>query len=95
MDAVHAKALLLSIAREIHRPTAGPDPVPGSKPHLIALYLPTPREEAVFRKAVQTGISEALIQPMLLQVRLDGSECAYALPDNKIAGGSVADRINR
>lgn len=95
VDAVHAQAPLLSIAREIHRSDRGAPIMFADKPYLIALYLSLPHmERAVFRKAVQTGVSEALIQLMLYKSGWLGQKCAYALPDNKIAGGFVADRIN-
>ncbi len=95
VEIAHDVAPLLRIAREVHRSDRGSPILFADKPYLIALYVLLPKiPAAVFRKAVQTGISEALIQLMLYKSGWLGQKCAYALPDNKIAGGFVADRIN-
>lgn len=95
VEIAHGEAPLLGLARDVHRSDRGAPILFSDKPYLVALYIALPHlKAAVFRKAVQTGISEALIQLMLYKSGWLGQKCAYALPDNKIAGGFVADRIN-
>lgn len=95
VNAIHGQAPLLSIAREIHRSDRGKPIQFGTMPYLIGLYIALPHlRAAVFRKAVQTGVSELLIQLMLYKAGWLGQKCAYALPDNRIAALFVSDRIN-
>lgn len=92
---VHDQAPMLRLAREIHRTDRGLPILFADKPYLIALYAAIPKlRRAVFRKAVQTGISEALIQLMLYRAGWLGHKTAYALPTDKVASRFVKERID-
>lgn len=94
-ERLHDAMPLLRIAREIHQSDRGGPILFADKPYLIALYGLLPKMPmAVFRKAVQTGISEALIQLMLYKAGWLGQKCAYALPTNPVAARFVTQRIN-
>lgn len=92
---VHERAPLIGMARDFHRNDRGAPIRFDDKPYLIALYALLPKvRAAVFRKAVQTGISEALILLTLYKSGWLGQKCAYALPTDPVAARFVADRIN-
>lgn len=94
-ERIHDRHPMLRIAREIHRNDRGDPILFASRPYLIALYVLLPRvDEAVFRKAVQTGISEALIQLILYKAGWQGRKTAYALPKDASAALFVTQRIN-
>lgn len=92
---VHEAAPLLRLARDHHRNERGLPIRFADKPYLPALFAALPKVSSVsFRKAVQTGISEALIMLVLYEAGWRGRYCAYALPDNKITARFVTKRID-
>lgn len=96
VELIHDSAPLIRLAREHHRSERGAPILFADKPYLPALLADLPRvREASFRKAVQTGISEALIMLILYESGWRGRICAYALPDNKITGRFVTKRIDK
>jgi hypothetical protein len=96
VELIHDSAPLIRLAREHHRSERGAPILFADKPYLPALLADLPRvREASFRKAVQTGISEALVMLILYESGWRGRICAYALPDNKIIGRFVTKRIDK
>lgn len=66
-----------------------------SRPYLVELYADSHHlKEAVICKAVQTGISEWMVQFMFDAAGWRGRICAYVLPNYKIRNRFVQQRIN-
>jgi len=93
--AIHDRYPLLALARAHHRNRRGQPISFTDKPFLIPLYAMAPHApEMVFAKAVQTGISEMLIQLMLYNAGWRDRICAYVLPQYKTSERFVDERLN-
>lgn len=94
-DGLHRRYPFLGTVR-VHHTNKRAKPMSfADKPYLIPIYalLPSLRE-AVFSKAVQTGLSELLIAYVLHMSGWNDRICAYVLPQYKTSERFVADRID-
>lgn len=92
---LHSQHPLIGLARAHHRNRRGAPISFRDKPYLIPLYAQLPQmERADFCKAVQTGLSELLIQLMLHKAGWEDRIVAYVLPTYMISARFVAERID-
>lgn len=92
---VHEQYPLLGIARAHHRNKRGEPITFADKPSLIPLYANlVEMPEANFTKAVQTGISELLIQLTLYNAGWRDRICAYVMPQSDSVQRFVDLRLN-
>lgn len=86
---------VLGLALATHKTTRSAPLSFRSRPYLIELYADArDLDEAVFCKAVQTGISEWMIQVMLDSAGWRGRIVAYVLPNYKVRNRFVQSRID-
>lgn len=86
---------LLGNALDIHRNTRGQPLSFVDKPSLVELYCELPKfDDFVCCKAVQTGLSELMLQYALRRSGWDGRICAYVLPTAKARNRFVQSRID-
>jgi hypothetical protein len=95
MAGVAAEYPLLRIAVLHHRNTRGLPLTFRDKPYLVEMYTDLPScEDAVVRKAVQTGVSELCIQLALERAGWAGRIVAYVLPTYSIRDRFVQKRVD-
>jgi len=95
VSGLSAEYPLIEMGMVHHENTRGVALTFRDRPFLVELYTEmheVPR--AVFRKAVQTGISELLIQLALYHSGWEGRICAYVLPTYNIRNRFVQQRVN-
>lgn len=86
---------LLGHAMTVHRNTRGQPLSFVDKPSLIELYCDMPKfDDFVCCKAVQTGLSELMVQYALRRSGWDGRITAYILPTSKGRNRFVQSRID-
>lgn len=86
---------VLGLALGTHRTTRQAPLSFRARPYLVELYADARLlDEAVFSKAVQTGISEWMIQVMLDAAGWRGRIVAYVLPNYKVRNRFVQSRID-
>lgn len=86
---------VLGLALGTHRTTRSAPLSFASRPYLVELYAEARElEEAVFCKAVQTGISEWMVQVMFDAAGWRGRIVAYVLPNYKVRNRFVQGRID-
>lgn len=87
---------VLGLALTTHRSTRGEPLSFADKPYLVELYADArDLERVVLRKAVQTGVSEWLLQVVLDAAGWRGRTCAYVLPSYKVRNRFVQGRVNK
>lgn len=86
---------VLGLALTTHRSTRGLALQFASRPFLVELYADARiMEQVAIRKAVQTGVSEWMLQVMLDAAGWRGRVSAYVLPSYKVRNRFVQSRVN-